>query len=128
MSLRNFILFIILGTVLAWGAWIVVLVGISPTQAGISGFLMFYVTLGAALVGTASLLLAFIRIVVLKRRDVPSREIRTSFRHAALFAVVAVTSLALSANGMLQTWHVIALIAAMSLAETFWAQATHGRR
>lgn len=118
----------VLGTLLAWGAWAIVLIGISPLQAGMTGFLLFYLTLGAALVGMATLGLTFIRIVILNRKSVPSREIRTAFRHALLFAVVAIASLALSANGALQTWHVIALIAAMSLAETIWSQFFHGRR
>lgn len=128
MTLRNFIFAMVLGTLLAWGAWVVVLIGISPLQAGMTGFLLFYVTLAAALVGSMTLFMTFVRLVVMRRKQVPVREIQTAFRHAVLFAIVAVSSLALSANGALQTWHVVALIAAMSLAETIWAQLFHGKR
>jgi hypothetical protein len=128
MSLRSFILLMILGTVLACMAWIIILFSVDPRDAGIPGFTMFYLTLGAALTGMALLALTFVRLIILKRRDVPVREIRIAFRHALLFSFVAVGSLALSAHGWLRTWHVIVLIAIASIAETIWAQAMHERR
>ncbi len=128
MSLRSFILLMILGTVLACMAWMIILFSVDPRDSGIAGFVMFYVTLGAALTGMTLLFLSFVRIILLRRRDVAVREIRTSFRHALLFSIVAMGTLALSAQGLLKTWHVLALIAVASIAETLWAQALHGRR
>lgn len=122
MSLRRFALLMAFGTLLAWTAWVIVLFNVNPAEAGLTGLLLFFITLGAALVGTLTLLFSFVRISLLHRNSVPSREIRTSFRHALSFSFVAVISLALSAQGWLQTWHLVALIAAMSLAEALFVQ------
>lgn len=122
MTLRNFSLLIALGTLLAWGAWAIILLNVDPREAGIPGFIMFYLTLGAGLTGTVALALSFLRIIVLRRKSVPSREINVSFRHAVLFAVVTVGSLILSSQGWMRTWHVVALIAIVTLIEAFFLQ------
>jgi hypothetical protein len=122
MTLRGFSLLMALGSLLAWAAWVMIIVNIDPSEAGFAGFLLFYATLAVALVGTVTLALSFIRLVILRRKAVPSREIGTSFRHAMLFAAVAITSLALSAHGYLQTWHLVLLVALVTLVEAGFIQ------
>ena len=116
-----------LGTFLAWAAWGIVVWNTSPTEAGFAGFVMFYITLAFALVGSLALIGTCFRLYVLKRREVPSREIKIAFRHAILFAGVAIASLVLSANGLFRTWHVIALISAASIVEYLFLQSQSGR-
>lgn len=127
MGLRAYSLLMALGTLLAWAAWTIIVINVDPREAGLAGFFMFYLTLGAALVGTLSLFLSFFRVIVLRRRDVPSREIRHAFRHAILFAGVAIVSLMLSAHGWMRTWHLVALVAVASIAEYFLIQTKQGR-
>lgn len=116
-----------LGTFLAWASWLIVILNVSPLEAAAAGFLMFYLTLAMALVGSVALVGSFVRLVVLRRREVPSREIRIAFRHAVLFAAVAVATLMLSVGGWLRIWHVIALVAVASLAEAVFLQMRSGR-
>lgn len=123
MSLRTYLLSMIGATILAWIAWGVVVTGIDPFEAGVFGVGLFYITLFVAFIGTASLVLAFVRVKVMKRDKVLSREIRTAFRHAILFAIVMVVSLGLSARGILETWHLVVLVAVIVLAEQFFVRA-----
>jgi hypothetical protein len=127
MGLRAYILLMSLGTLLAWTAWGVILFNVSPTEAGFAGLLIFYLTLSMALVGSLALIGTFVRIVVLHKHQVPSREIRIAFRHALLFSVVAVITLALSRNDALRTWHVVILIVLASIIEYLYLLGRRGR-
>ena len=126
MSLRTFVLAMVGATVLAWIAWGSILTGVDPVESGLPGILLFYVTLSVASAGTVSLLLAFIRLKVLKRHDVPSREVHIAFRHAVLFTFVLIVSLLLSARGGVHTWQLVALVALVVLAEQFFARSGRG--
>ena len=106
-----------LGTVLAWAAWALIVLNVNPFETGLGGLVLFYVTLAVAIVGTVTLGLSFLRVVLLRRSRVPSREIQIAFRHAVLFMIVSVLSLLLSAYGWVRTWHLVALIALAMLAE-----------
>lgn len=115
-----------LGTMFAWFAWALILMNTSPKEAGLAGFLIFYVTLAVALIGTMTLIGTLVRIYLF-RRPVPGREIRTAFRHGILFALVAIGSLALSAAGDFQPWYLIVFIAVATLVEYFFLQFHRGR-
>lgn len=128
MSLRWFVIVMLLGTLLAWASWGLIVWNIDPREAGLPGFLMFYVTLAAAAVGTATLLLALVRIVVFQRKDVPSREIRTSFRQAILVATAAILSLPLAAHGLLRTWHLVVFALLAVVAEYLITHLSRQRR
>ncbi|MEN9558377.1 MAG: hypothetical protein RL141_746 [Candidatus Parcubacteria bacterium] len=115
-----------IGSAVAWGAWAVVLFNINPDEAGLAGVLLFFITLAMALMGTLSLGFAAFRVRVLGRRDVVSREIHAAFRHAFLFTFVAIASLVLSANDLLHTWHLMALVA-FAVAVEFGLSSIDGR-
>ena len=110
-----------IGTILAWGSWIVILFQVSPAEGGIAGLAMFYATLAISLIGTITIIGTLIRIFLLKRR-IHALEIRTSFRHAVLFSVVSIVSLMLSAAESFETYHIIILIAVASVIEYFFTQ------
>ncbi len=98
MTFRMYMLFMGFATTLSWFSWIVVVWGIDPVQAGSFSFALFYVTLFLSLIGSFTLAGVVYRILVLRRSDILSREVRISFRHSILLSVVAVVSLALSAQ------------------------------
>lgn len=116
-----------IGTVLAWIGWSIVILNISPREAGFFGFALFYTTLAVALVGTFALLGSCIRLLILKRRDVPSREIKIAFRHAVLFSAAAIISLFLSAHGWFRMWEVALLILLVSAVEYAVLKGQRGR-
>jgi hypothetical protein len=123
MSLRGFVLTMLFGSLVSWAAWLVVLLGVNPQEAGVVAIAIFYMTLAVALTGTAALLLSFIRLRLLGHHHVPSRAVKIAFRHAVFFSAIAVVSLVLSQNGLFHPWHVVALVAAASIAEFLFTQA-----
>jgi hypothetical protein len=107
----------LLSTGFAWAAWLIVLCNVNPAETGIFGFVLFYITLVTGMIGSLSLVGVFYRVVLLKRRDVVSREVKVSFRHALLLSAVAVSSLALSSQGLLHWWVLLVLILVASMFE-----------
>lgn len=127
MGLRTYLSSIGLGTVLAWFGWAMIILHIAPREASAPGFIMFYLTLGVALVGTLTLVFSIFRVYIL-RRSVVEREIRTSFRHAILCSLIVIISLVLSAAGRFSVWYSFLLLAVASVVEYLFLQAHYGRR
>ncbi len=128
MSLRQSLLLIALGTVLAWAGWVVVLMNTDPSQAGVSGFALFYLTLFTSLVGVFALLGVGFRVYVAKRKDVVLREVRIALRHAVLLSAASVAALAISAHGWFRWWVLIVLILGVSAAEYLFLLREEPRR
>lgn len=126
MSIQTFLSLMSVGSALAWFAWAVTLFRVNPFEMGVSALVMFYLTLSIALVGTLTVIGSVLRIHLL-RREVHGREIRTAFRHAVLFAAIAIATLILSAAGKFQTYHTIIAIAIASIIEYFFLQWKQGR-
>jgi len=120
MTFRTYLILMGLGTLISWGAWVLVLYTTNPFEAGASGFVLFYLTLGMSLIGTLTLLGMAYRVFFLRRHAVMMREVRISFRHAVFLSLVAVGALALSAQGWLKWWALLALFILMSLVEYFF--------
>lgn len=117
MSFRAYLLFMGVSTIIAWLAWVVLLLNIDPTQASLFVFIIFYFTLAVGLIGTISLLSMAYRVLVVKQHDLIIRQVRIAFRHAVLLSALAVISLALSASGLFHWWVLIVLIGAASVIE-----------
>lgn len=116
------------GTLLAWSGWAAVLWNVNPESGGFIGFLLFYLTLLVALIGTFTLLGITFRVYVKKRHHVVIREVHIAFRHAVFMACMAVVSLALSAHGWLKWWVFLLLLATIALLEYVALVIQEGRR
>lgn len=117
MSFRSYVLFMSASTAIAWAAWFIVLYNVNPLETGIFGFVLFYITLVTGMIGSLSLIGVFYRVVLLRRRDVISREVKVSFRHALLLSFVGVSALVLSSQGLLHWWVLFVLILVASMFE-----------
>ncbi|MBP9864559.1 hypothetical protein KBC54_03880 [Patescibacteria group bacterium] len=117
MSFRAYLLFMGVSTIIAWLAWVVLLLNIDPTQASLFVFIIFYFTLAVGLIGTISLLSMAYRVLVVKQHDLIIRQVRVAFRHAVLLSSLAVISLALSASGLFHWWVLVVLIVGASMIE-----------
>ncbi|MFA5129623.1 MAG: hypothetical protein WC477_01740 [Patescibacteria group bacterium] len=109
MGLKKYFILIGIGTFLAWLAWGVVVVGVDPEQSGLAGLVMFYGTLCIAIAGALTLSMSAIRLVLLKR-PVIEREIKTAFRHAIFCSIAAILLLILSAARLFSPWYAVALV------------------
>ena len=108
-----------LSTAFCWLAWAMVILYINPFQAGILGFLFFYVSLLLALIGTFSLAGFLIRIILIKK-EVISKLVGISFRQAILFAVLIVGLLFLQSKQLLTWWNILLLVLALTILEFFF--------
>jgi len=128
MSFRAYIILMIVGTLVAWLGWSVVVWSVDPQQAGVLGFGMFFLTLLMGLIGTITLFGLLVRLVIMKRRELIIREVKTSFRHAVLLSAVSTVSLIFSAQGWLSWWVLIVFIAVAGVLEYVSLIIQHSRR
>lgn len=128
MTFRMYLLFMTLATGLSWIAWVLVVYSMNPHEVGIGGFVLFYVTLLFALIGTLTLLGMAYRLLLLRRSVMVTREVRISFRHAVFLSLVAVIALVLSAEGWLNVWVFVVSILLMSVVEYLFLLREEARR
>ena len=105
MTLRQYVVSMVLGTCFSWIAWGLILLTIDPFAASTTGFVLFYVSLFLALLGTLSL----IRFGWYRRsanNDLPMfRLVEQSFRDACFVAAVLVGLLYLRGLSLLHWWN-----------------------
>ena len=106
---------------LAGIAWAMILINVSPEEAGAFGFTMFYVTLAVMLIGGLTISMTLVRIYLLKR-EVVSREVKKAFRHAVLFSLITVASLVLAAGNHFSWIALVGMVAGASIIEYFFLQ------
>lgn len=105
-----------MATIVAWGAWLVVLMSIDPSRTGLLGFVFFYAALALALVGTLTIVGTGVRVWAKREETVP-RQVARAFRQSLLLSVVVVGSLLLLPAGFFAWWSILLLIVFVSLIE-----------
>ncbi len=116
------------GTMLCIGAWIFVLMNINPFATATSGFLFFYATFFASLVGALSLAM-FALYHNFSRDSVPMYyHVERSFRDGVLFAAGLTLLLFFQGKGWLTPVNtIIFCIALLLLAVISWTLAARAR-
>ncbi|MCR4256315.1 MAG: hypothetical protein NUW08_01270 [Candidatus Uhrbacteria bacterium] len=104
MGYKSFIGLMAAATIASLLGWIYILFNVNPKEGGLLGFALFYLTLFASCVGVLTLVGVGVRVHLRKRQATAFREVRVAFRHGLLLSFVAILSLALSANGLLNIW------------------------
>lgn len=116
MSIRQYVLLMLIGTILSWVAFGAVTANISPDSAGLVGFALFFSTLYVSLVGTFALVGLMLRKMVMKS-ELPTRQVWVSFRQSFSFALLVVVALFLEREELLYWWNVLFLVIALSFVE-----------
>ncbi len=115
MLLNRYFIYLLLLIILSWLVFISVLLYIDPFVVGILGVIVFYVSLGMALVGSFTLIGFFIR---LNTQDITTDQAHAvSIRQALFFTVIILYILILQQNHILTTQNVLIFIAVMTLLE-----------
>lgn len=122
MTLRQYLLWMGLGTAIAWGAFLLVINYLSPSTAGTIGFLFFYLALFLGISGTLTLL-GFAWRYFRHREEVLFRHVSISFRQGVILALMVVGSMFLQANKLLTWWNLALLILGFTLVEYFYLTA-----
>lgn len=116
MTFRMFLIIMSLASLTAWIAWLVVLNGIDPTRSGGLGFVLFYLSLATAMIGTLSVLGVLVRLWTKQEGLVVILSLR-SFRHAVLLTLVFISSLFFLGIGLLRWWIILGIIVIVSIIE-----------
>ena len=86
-------------------------------------FLVFYISLFLALVGTFSVLGFVMRVILLKKHFFLSRQVAVSFRQALLLSLLITAALVLQSRSLLTWWTALLVVAALTLLEFFFITA-----
>ena len=119
MSLKRFLIFMTIVTLICWIVWITVVFYIDPYSTGFIGLLLFYVSLFFALIGTFSLLGFFFRVWFLKTEMV-FKHVGIAFRQALLFALLVIGAFVLQGMRIFTWWNAALFIISLSLIELFF--------
>ena len=116
MSLKQYIILMLGGTLLCWAAWMLVVVFLDPASAGWLGFGFFYSSLYLASVGSFSLIGMGIRLLLVKE-SAAFRQVAVAFRQAFFFGFLVVAALFLQSKNIFTWWNMVLLVAALTLVE-----------
>lgn len=108
MTLRGSLVVFLVGTLLAWGAWLTVLMTVPPDGAGAIGESFFFGALLLALAGTLTMLGVLGRMRF--SSALPSVHLSAAFRQGMLIAIAVVGALLLQRFHVLQWWNMLLLV------------------
>ncbi|MFA4873331.1 MAG: hypothetical protein WC659_05345 [Patescibacteria group bacterium] len=119
MSLSRYVLVMIFATLVAWGAFLLVLFNVDPYDGGVIGRALFLGSLFFALFGTLSIVGFLAR--ARWRKGVPLYwHVLNAFRQALLISFICVVSLMLQSGRLLTWWNSLLLLLAATLLEIFF--------
>ncbi|MEK7648544.1 MAG: hypothetical protein AAB400_01365 [Patescibacteria group bacterium] len=118
MTLFHYILMMLAGTLLSWGAWFYVISTVNPFDTGMVGLLLFYVSLTFSMIGTFAIIGFFVRTWVFKK-EIVFQRVHLSFRQAFSFALLVDGFLILQALRLLTWYNLAFLVVGLTLAEFF---------
>lgn len=119
MNFKQYIILMMISSILAWITWIFIVFGINPDEAGLGVYFLFYASLLAAISCSLSVLGLTIRVWILKQREIISHQAAKSFRHAVFLSTFFTGILYFQSKHILNWWIIILFIAALSMLEFF---------
>jgi len=114
MGLRSYLILMAIGTILCWVVWFLIIGNINPDQAGVVGFVLFYLSLFLSLTGTISVIGFLIRKKIDKNDIVVFHHVRHTFRQGLLLSFLILSALMLLQFKMLN-WLTGALVVILFL-------------
>ncbi len=119
MSFKQYLLFMSIGTLAAISAWLVVLFLIDPTSSGVVPKAAFFATLFVALVGLLTMIGTVLRVLVIHKSELVSREVHRAFRQALFFSLIILAALTMAVFGYLRWWSIGLVILFFAFLEAF---------
>jgi len=105
------------GALICWLAWGFVICSIDPTDAGLIGFIFFYLSLFLALTGTFSTIGFLVRKKLVKNEEAVFHHVRHTFRQGIFFSATVIAGLILLQESLLTWWNGILLVLLFILLE-----------
>ncbi len=104
MTLRQYLVTMVLATLMCWVAWGFVIVNVDPFTASRLSFLFFYASFFLGLLGTVSVL-AFFVYRLIDRGSLPLfRYVQLSFRQALVISLFTTVLLYMQGKAWLSLW------------------------
>lgn len=122
MTFKGYVAAMLIGTVLSWAAWVLILFRVNPDTAGTIGFILFYASLLLSLLGTFALLGLVFRHMRVRRKFLVEKVV-TSFRQGLWFGVVIIAALILQSQQLLSWWNLLLVILIITILEFFFLSA-----
>ncbi len=118
MTLKSYLIIMIIMSLLCWACWTYIFFTIDPETTNTIGFVLFYLSLFLSLSGSAALVGFLIRFVGL-RQALAFRSAKEAFRQSFLFAALVIVSLMLLSRGLFTWLNVMLLVVGLSVLEFF---------
>jgi hypothetical protein len=118
MTLKNYLILMIITTLVCWGVFAGVVITIDPTTTNLPGFIMFYASLFLSLLGTSAIIGFIFRFWLLKQQ-LAFRAVSEAFRQSFLFVILILASLFLLSQHLFTWINITFLIVAVALLELF---------
>lgn len=109
MTLKQYLLLMAAGTIMCWVAWLFILFNISPEQAGLVGFLFFYISLFLGTVGIFSVTGLILKKQKSDKDEMIFRQVKRTFKQGILFGSFVILSLLLLQFNLLFWWNAVLL-------------------
>ena len=120
MTIKSYLLILTICSIACWIAWLLVLFLIDPSVS-LLGVVIFYLTLGFALIGTFSVGGYFLREKFFHKNELTYKKINIASRHSVLFAILIIIALILQSQRYLSWWNLLILITVIGFIEIFLA-------
>ncbi|MFH0854599.1 MAG: hypothetical protein V1891_03850 [bacterium] len=108
MNFKQFLIIMLIGALICWAMFLLVIFNIDPANGFIS-LLLFYSSLTMALIGSLSIIGTIIRIFVLKKQII-FKEVKNSLRQSFLFSFFIIIILILQSKSILAWWNALFLV------------------
>ncbi len=118
MTLRAYLSLMTAATLICWLAFVFIIFMVNPEVTNWIGFLLFYLSLFMALVGTGAVAGFLVRFVGLKRK-LAFHSVREAFRQSFLFSFLVVAVLILLSQNLFGWLNLLLLIIGLSVLEFF---------
>jgi len=105
MKLRQFLFLMLIGTLLCWGAWFMVIFNIDPFEGSVIGFALFYLSFFLSIFGTFSLILFPFYYTFSKGAAPLYRYVQRSFSHSVIISIFLITLLFLQGLHIFTIWN-----------------------
>ncbi len=120
MTLRHYLILMGIGTLISFGAVLLILTMVNPEQTSIAVFAVFYASVFLAVTGAVSIIGFTLRVLLLKKQLFLSKEVAVSFRQAVLVAALVIGALLLQSHNLFSWWTGLLMMLAMSVFEAFF--------
>ena len=119
MSLKIFLILIVLGTIFSWIAWGMVIFYFDPEKIDVLGFGIFYLSLFLGLSGLFFSVSNWLKAKIFQKQLLYIR-LKNSVRHSILFSILILGWAFLKSQHLLNWWNLILFILVLTGFEFFF--------